>query len=271
MGLRIIKGRDFSQRLLTDSGVSVLVNETMVRKMGWTEPLGKRLLGNGGAVIGHVIGVVQDFNFKSLRTAIEPFVMLPLNDDFTALPASARPSQQRLMVVNIKGEDVGQTLDFIGGVVRQADALHPFEFAFLDQQLDDLYKSEHNLTRLIGIFAGICIFIACLGLFGLVAFTTEQRSREIGTRKVLGASAMQIILLLAQRILILVLIASVLAAIISYLAMDKWLAGFAYRTSINPLVFLLAAVLAAGVAFATVALQSYKTASADPVNALREE
>ena len=116
-----------------------------------------------------------------------------------------------------------------------------------------------------------CIFIACLGLFGLVAFTTEQRSREIGTRKVLGASTFQIILLLSQRILLLVLIASVVAAVISYLAMDKWLAGFAYRAGINPLVFVLAAILAAGVAFITVALQSYKTASADPVHALREE
>jgi putative ABC transport system permease protein len=174
------------------------------------------------------------------------------------------------MVLNIKGEDVGPTLDFVEGVIRQADARHPFEYAFLDQQLDNLYKAEHNLTRLIGIFAGICIFIACLGLFGLVAFTTEQRSREIGTRKVLGASTFQIIVLLAQRILLLVVIASVVAAVISYLAMDKWLTGFAYHASINPLAFVLAAVLAAGVAFITVALQSYKTASADPVNALRE-
>jgi putative ABC transport system permease protein len=271
LGLQIVKGRDFSQRLLTDTGVSALVNETMVHKMGWTEPLGKRVYGNGGIVIGHVIGVVKDFNFKSLRTVIEPFALLPLTDDFTGLPESARPSQQRLMVLNIKGENVGRTLDFVEAVLRQADARHPFEYEFLDQQLNNLYKSEHDLTRLIAIFAAICIFIACLGLFGLIAFTTEQRSREIGTRKVLGATAFQIIMLLAQRILILVLIASVLAAVISYFAMDRWLLGFAYRAGINPLVFVLAAVLAAGVAFITVALQSYKTASADPVNALREE
>jgi putative ABC transport system permease protein len=272
MGLQIVRGRDFSQRLLTDTGLSALVNETMVHKMGWIEPLGKRIQAGGpsGPVI-HVIGVVKDFNFKSLHTLIEPFGMLPLNDDLSGLPESARPSQQRLLVLNIKGDDVGKTLDYVGDVMRQVDARHPFNYAFLDQQLDNLYKSEHNLTRLIGIFAAICIFIACLGLFGLVAFTTEQRSREIGTRKVLGASAFQIIMLLAQRILLLVVIASVLAAVLSYFAMDKWLAGFAYRAAINPLVFVLAAVLAAGVAFITVALQSYKTASADPVNALREE
>jgi putative ABC transport system permease protein len=269
MGMQIDKGRDFSQRLLTDTGLSTLVNETLVHKMGWTEPLGKRIQAGGLTI--HVIGVVKDFNFKSLHTIIEPFALLPISDDFSALPESARPSMQRLMVLNINGEDVGQTLDFVERVIRQADARHPFEYEFLDQQLDNLYKSEHNLTRLIGIFAAICIFIACLGLFGLVAFTTEQRSREIGTRKVLGATAFQIIMLLAQRILLLVAIASLLAAVISYFAMDKWLAGFAYRAGINPLVFVLAAVLAAGVAFITVALQSYKTASADPVNALREE
>jgi putative ABC transport system permease protein len=269
MGMQIVKGRDFSQRLLTDTGVSVLVNETLVHKLGWTEPLGKRI--QAGGLVAHVIGVVKDFNFKSLHTLIEPFGLMPISDDFSALPESARPSMQRLIVLNIKGDDVGQTLDFVQGVIRQADPRHPFEYAFLDQQLDNLYKSEHNLTRLIGIFAAICIFIACLGLFGLVAFTTEQRSREIGTRKVLGASTFQIILLLAKHILVLVLIASVVAAVISYFAMDKWLAGFAYRAGINPLVFVVAAILAAGVAFITVALQSYKSASADPVNALREE
>jgi putative ABC transport system permease protein len=269
MGMQLVKGRDFSQRLLTDTGLSTLVNETMVRKMGWIEPLGKRIQAGGLTI--HVIGVVRDFNFKSLRTIIEPFALLPISDDFSALPESARPSMQRLIVLNIKGEQVGKTLDFIQGVIRQADARHPFEYQFLDQQLDSLYKAEHNLTQLISIFAVICIFIACLGLFGLVAFTTEQRSREIGTRKVLGATAFQIILLLAKRTLVIIAIASVLAAIISYFAMDKWLLGFAYRTDINPLVFVLAAVLAAGVAFITVALQSYKTASADPVNALREE
>ena len=124
--------------------------------------------------------------------------------------------------------------------------------------------------KLIGIFAAICIFIACLGLFGLAAFTTEQRTREIGTRKVLGATPWQIITLLARRILMLVAIAAVLASVIAYFAIDEWLAGFAYRAGINPLVFLLAAAAAAAVAFATVALQAYKAASADPVNALRE-
>ncbi|MEO8315159.1 MAG: FtsX-like permease family protein, partial [Pseudomonadota bacterium] len=125
-------------------------------------------------------------------------------------------------------------------------------------------------TKLIGIFAGVSIFIACMGLFGLAAFTTEQRSREIGTRKVLGATAWQIVGLLARRILVLVLVASVLASIASYFAIDEWLAGFAYRAPVNALIFLLAAAAAAAVAFATVAAQSWRTAHADPVHSLRQ-
>ncbi|MEP7314868.1 MAG: FtsX-like permease family protein, partial [Pseudomonadota bacterium] len=269
MGLKLVAGRDISQRLLTDVGEAIIVNQTLVRKMGWTEPLGKRI--QAGSQSGRVIGVVEDFNFKSLHTLIEPFAMHPMTNDFSQVPEINKPFIQRLLVLNISGSEVGQTLEHVESVMQKADPKHPFEYAFLDQQLDNLYKSEHRLTRLTGIFAAICIFIACLGLFGLAAYTTEQRTREIGTRKVLGATTWQIIMLLSRRILLLVVIASALAAVAAYFAMDEWLAGFAYRTSINPLVFVLSAAAAAAVAFATVAMQSYKTASADPVNALRFE
>jgi putative ABC transport system permease protein len=143
------------------------------------------------------------------------------------------------------------------------------EYTFPDDALDKLYKSENQLLKLIAIFAAICIFIACLGLFGLASFTTEMRTREIGTRKVLGATTWQIIGLLAKPIMVLVLIAAVLAAVISYFAIDEWLSTFAYKAGINPLIFLVSAIVAAVVAFFTVAAQSYRTASADPVNALR--
>ena len=267
MGLKILQGRDFSRRLLTDVGANWLVNEAMVRKMGWTEPLGKRI--QLGLQTGRVVGVVRDFNFKSLHYKIEPFAMYTLTNDFANTPEVFRPFQQRLLVISISGDDVGQTLGHIESVMSQVDPKHPFEYTFLDDSLDQLYKSEHQLMRLIGIFAVVCIFIACLGLFGLASFTTEQRTREIGTRKVLGATTWQIIALLARRILTLVLIAAALASIVSYFAIDKWLTGFAYRASIDPLIFVLSAAAAALVAFTTVALQSYKTASADPVQALR--
>lgn len=266
MGLQILQGRDLSKRLLTDVGTNVLVNETLVRKLGWSDPIGKHI--NFGQN-GRVIGVVRDFNFRSLHTPVEPLVMYPTTHDFSDVPEVFRPFQQRLLILKISGEDVGHTLGYIERTMTAIDPKHPFEYTFLDDSLDQLYKSEHQLMRLIGIFSAVCIFIACLGLFGLASFTTEQRTREIGTRKVLGATTWEIIGLLARRILVLVLIAAALAAVIAYFAIDEWLTGFAYRAGINPWIFVLSAASAAAVAFVTVALQSYKTASADPVQALR--
>jgi putative ABC transport system permease protein len=267
MGLKIVEGRDFSRKLLTDVGTNFLVNEAMVRKMGWEKPIGKRLQLAGQS--GRVVGVVHDFNFKSLRSSIEPFVMFPMNNDYSNVSPVVRPLLQQLLVLNVSGEDVPGTLGHIERVMSQADPLHPFDYTFLDDSLDKLYKSETQLMKLIGLFAAVCIFIACLGLFGLAAFATEQRTHEIGTRKVLGATSMQIIVLLSKRILLIVVIAAVLASAIAYFAIDEWLAGFAYRAGINPFIFVLSAIVAAAVAFATVALQSFKTARADPVEALR--
>jgi len=180
-----------------------------------------------------------------------------------------KPFQQRQLILHIANGQTSKALAHARSVMAEADPRHPFEFRFLDDALAEQYKAETTLTKLIGIFASVSIFIACMGLFGLAAFTTEQRSREIGTRKVLGATAWQIITLLAKRILVLVLVASGLAAVASWFAIDEWLTGFAYRAGINPLIFVLATVLAATVAYATVAAQSWRTANSDPVNAFR--
>jgi putative ABC transport system permease protein len=267
LGLKITQGRDLSSRLLTDVGVNLLVNEALVRKMGWTNPLGKRV--QLGIRNGRVVGVVGDFNFKSLHTVIEPLIIVQQPIDMTQVAEINKPFQQRQLILDIAAQDMPRTLAHVEKVITDADPRHPFEYIFLDESLNSLYKSESALTKLIAIFAGISILIACMGLFGLAAFTTEQRTREIGTRKVLGATSWQIVRLLARPILVLVVIASVLAAVLSYFAIDEWLTSFAYKAGINPLIFLLATVVAAVVAFITVALQSWKTASADPVNALR--
>ena len=267
MGLKILQGRDLSARLLTDVGTNVLINEALVKKMGWTNPLGKRI--QLGIRSGRVVGVVGDFNFKSLHTLIEPLIIVQQPIDMSQVAEINKPFQQRQLILDISGQDIPKTLAHVEKVISEADPRHPFEFIFLDESLNSLYKSESALTKLIAIFAGISILIACMGLFGLAAFTTEQRTREIGTRKVLGATSWQIVGLLARPILVLVVIASVLAAVLSYFAIDEWLTSFAYKAGINPLIFLLATVVAAVVAFITVALQSWKTASADPVNALR--
>lgn len=264
LGLTVVKGRDLSSTPQSDIGSDFLVNESLVTKMGWTEPLGKRVMN------GRVVGVVRDFHFKSLKHQIAPLFLRRLNNDMSRVQENFRPFQTRQLILDISGAEVSKTLSFVKGVIAEADPAHPFEYRFLDDALKAQYKSELSLTTLIGIFAGVSIFIACMGLFGLTAFTTEQRSREIGTRKVLGATAWQIVGLLVRRILVLVLIAAVLASIASYFAIDEWLAGFAYRADINPLVFVLASLAAGAVSFATVATQSWHTANADPVKSLRQ-
>lgn len=270
MGMTVKEGRGFSQRFLTDVGASFVVNEALVTTLGWTEPIGKRM--SVGTLSGRVIGVVRNFNFKSLHSPVEPFVMYRMPEDaYAAVPEQQRPFVRQELVLNIAGENIARTLSSIEDVFKDMDPVHPFEFNFLDESLDKLYTSEKQLMRLIGLFAAICIFIACLGLFGLAAFTTEQRTKEIGIRKVLGASTGQIIFLLSRNVLQLVGAAAVVAWLAAYLAIDQWLAGFAYRAPISPLIFVAATAAAALVAFATIALQSYRTARADPVGALRYE
>ncbi len=267
MGLSIIAGHNLSSRLVTEVGSNVLVNEALVRKMGWTNPIGKRVQFRGA---GRVVGVVGDFNFKTLHHRIDPLVMVSLNNDMSRVREIERPFQRRQLILDVSPSETYRALAVAERVMARADPQHPFEYQFLDAALARLYGTERSLTRLIGIFAVISIFIACLGLYGLSAFISEQRSREIGTRKVLGATAWQIVGLLAGRILVLVLVASAPAGVAAYFAVDEWLQGFAYRASINPLIFLLAAVVAVAVAFATVAAQSWRTANADPVQALRQ-
>lgn len=270
MGMQLVAGRDFSRRLLTDVGTSFIVNEAFVRLMAWEEPLGKQIQ-LAGAGVGRVIGVVSDFNFKSLHTAIEPFAMHRLQDDFSNVAEINRPFETRVLVANIAGGAITEGLRLLQDTFNEVDPAHPFEFTFLDDSLNELYASEQNLMGLLGIFAAICIFIACLGLYGLASFTTEQRTKEIGIRRVLGASAAQIVWLLSRSMLMLILSAAVVAALIAWLAIDEWLAGFAYRAPVNPLVFVGAALAAALVALVTLTLQSSGTVRADPVDALRYE
>jgi putative ABC transport system permease protein len=266
MGIELIEGRDFSKRLLTDVGDSYLVNETMVKKMGWDQPLGKRIQN------GRVIGVVKDFHYNSLKNNLEPFVLARFSGTQN-VAAQNRNLMIQYLVLNLARDNIFQTLNFIEEKFAEFDPKHPFESKFLDDYLNELYFSEQRLMKLIGIFAAVCIFISCMGLFGLAAFTTEQRTKEIGIRKVLGASTWQIITMLARNILLLVLGGAIIASLIAYYAMDEYLSAFVYRININHdlWVFLVSAAVAAAVAYITIALQSFKTAHANPINALRYE
>ncbi len=266
MGLELVSGRGFNIRLLTDVGGSVVVNETMVKNMGWSEPLGKRIRG------GRVIGVVRDFNYASLHTPIENFVLMTYPDnEFEDMDQEQGPFVTRHLWVRIAGDDVRGTLNYIEEQMQRFDPKHPFQFRFFDDTLDQLYQSEERLMKLVGIFSVICIFIACLGLYGLASFTTEQRTKEIGIRKVLGASSIQIISLLAKNMLGLVAAGAALATVVSYLALNEWLSGFAFRVAITPLPFLIAALTALTIAYTTIALQTMKAARSDPALSLNHE
>jgi len=286
MGLTILEGHGPSDEISSASVTGapgaggapariteIVVNEALVRGLHWKEAIGKRVqIGQGpGGNTATVVGVVKDFNFRSVHDEIAPFAIYRLVDNFAQLPPALRQNQQRPLVVSISGKDVPGTINFIRDTIRKFDPVHPFAFEFLDDSLERLYVADQRLTRLIGIFASLCIFIACLGLFGLAAFTAAQRTREIGVRKVFGARTAQIVSLLAHRIVFLVLAAAVVASVLAYLVMSAWLRTFAFHTSINPAIFLIGAIAGLGIAYLTVALQSLKAARAHPVRALRYE
>ena len=284
MGLKLIAGHGPVDDVASAAGAGpagasasqiseIVVNEALVRRMHWEEAVGKRFeLGQGpGGQKGTVVGVVQDFNFRSVHEDVAPFAIYRRVEDFSRTPPVLRLHEERTMVVNIAGNNVAATMDFVRETLRKFDALHPFEFQFLDDSLQKLYVADARLTRLISIFAGLCIFIACLGLFGLASFMAAQRTREIGVRKVFGAHTGQIITLLAHRIVYLVSGAAVVASVLAYLVMKAWLQNFAFRTEINPLLFVLAAFVGLAIAYLTVALQSMKAARAHPVTSLRYE
>jgi putative ABC transport system permease protein len=282
MGLQILEGRGPSDEVAEAAAAEgsgpitireIVVNEALVRALHWDQPVGKRFeLGQGPqAQTGTVVGVVKDFNFRSVHSEVEPFAIYRLVQSFAQMPPALRDMQQRPLVLNIAGDDVSGTIEHVRETIRKFDSRHPFEFEFLDDSLNELYAEDRRLTRLIGIFAGLCIFIACLGLFGLAAFTTQQRTREIGVRKVFGARTRQIVALLAQRIVWLVIAAAAVAGVLVYAVMKAWLANFAFRTGIDPLIFLTAALAGLGIAYFTVALQSLKAARARPVESLRYE
>jgi len=263
LGIPIVAGRDFDAA--SRAGRQFIVNETFVRQVGWDDPVGRQQFD------GRVVGVVRDFHFGSLREPIEPLLLEFIGDDPAPVAEARRAFVQRTLIIRISGRDFAGTIRHIGNTMRRFDSASPFEYTLLDEGMRSLYDTERRMLTLIAVFASLCIFIACLGLFGLTAFATQQRSREIAIRKVLGASPRQIVWLLSRRVLWLICIGGLVAAVAAWAAMDEWLAGFAYRVRINPLLLMLAILLAAGVALVTVALQSLRTARADPTDTLRHE
>ena len=263
--IKILAGRDFSKEYRTDDSLAVLVNRTMVDKMGWGSPekaLGQQLFTPRGHE--RVVGVMDNFHFVSLEHPIKPFVL-----DITTGGAGAFFT--KYLVARINSENQEETLAYIEKEWLSVAPRFPFEYFFLEDRLDQLYRSQNELGRLVGYFSILAVFIACLGLFALSSFTAEKRTREIGIRKVVGASNGIIARLMAMDFLKLVLISNVLALPITIYIMHNWLNGFAFHTDLNWMIFVVTIIGVLFIAIVTVLFQSLKASMTNPVEALRTE
>jgi putative ABC transport system permease protein len=259
LGMEIVAGNDFRETLGDSERIPVLLNQSAVEDMQLTEPIGQVITwGRDADVFYQVIGVVKDFHYGSLRQEIGPLM----------IRQSEAPGR---VLVKISTDDVQGTLAALETAWAGIEQEAAFNYRFLDEQFERLYDGERRTGNLFSLAAAFAIFVSCLGLFGLAAYSAEQRTREIGIRKVLGATIGGIVGLLSKEFLRLVLIAFVLAAPLAWFIMDRWLEDFAYRIEIGPGIFALSAVLALTVALSSVVWQAIRAAVADPVKSIRYE
>lgn len=259
MGFELLEGRNFSKDFPSDS-TAVLVNEAVVEEMGWENPVGEKVITFNGPEPSEltVVGVLKNFNFESLRDRVRP-ILLQLGDFGND------------MTVRVRFEDPREAVDFVESTWKEFAPGEPFEYVFMDERFDDLYRSEQRLGKLFTIFTVLAIFIASLGLFGLAAYTAEQRTKEIGVRKVMGATVMGIMRILSMEFVKYIGIAFIIAIYPAYYFISKWLENFAYRVDISIGTFILGGLLALVVAVLTVSYQSWKAARMNPANTLRYE
>jgi putative ABC transport system permease protein len=267
LGLELVAGRDFNQDMQTDKDHAYIINETAVKELGLGTPeqaLGETLLWptwrNPDSVKrGQIIGVVKDFHYKSLYDRVEPAVL------------QIYPEAYWKVAVKIKAANLENALADVKEIWNKFSPEYPLEYNFLDESFDKMYKAEDKLKTLLMIFTGIAIFVGCLGLFGLAAYASERRTKEIGIRKVLGASVSGIVLLLSKDFLKLISLALLIASPIAWYFMDQWLQDFAYRIELSWWIFALAGFFALLIAFITISFQAIRAALANPVKNLRTE
>ncbi len=262
-GLEVAEGRFFDTDRPADS-VSVVINETAVRILGFDDPIGMAIIndnGPGDPIIAPIIGVIKDFHLQSLHWEIRPMLLHPFRQDGFG----------RYTAVKITSEDKQGTLEYIESIWKKYAIDQPFEYIFLDDDFDQLYLDEERTRKIVTIFTVLAMFIASLGLFGLSSFIAEQRTKEVGIRKVLGASVTNIYLLLSKDILKLVAIATIISWPITYMTMNRWLENFAYRIEFDQLLFIISGAIAFIIAQATVTSQALRAANSNPVKALKYE
>jgi putative ABC transport system permease protein len=273
MEVQLTAGRNFLRTYPTDVTDALILNESAMRRFGWSSPnqaLGRELeYWQKGFQPAVVIGVARDFHYASLHNSTDPLIIRLLDPNEPVYPILVQAPG--VISVRIRSHDIPDTLEFMRSKWKEIDPYHPFEYFFLDEYIDQLYRAEQRLARIFGYFSLLAVFIACLGMFGLASFTAEQRTREIGMRKVLGATAPQILLLLSMDFAKLVVAAFALALPFAYFAMSKWLQSFAYRVEIGSWTFALVGCAALLIALLTVGYHVIKVAHTNPVNVLQYE
>ncbi|MEM6766445.1 MAG: ABC transporter permease [Bacteroidota bacterium] len=266
MGMEVLAGRDFSEDFSTDAQRAFLINEAAAEKLGWENPINQELTLTyyyKGEIqkSGKVVGMVKDFHFNSLHKRVDPVIM----------HVSGPTYYTNMLIIRAIGADLPGTLEHIEKKWTAFNPNRPFEYEFMDEVFDALYRKEESLAKVTSVFSLLAVCIACLGLFGLAAFTAEQRTKEVGIRKVLGASATSIIALMSWDFLKLVLIAFVLSLPLSYYFMQDWLKSFAYRVTPGLGIFLFSGLVCLAIAFLTVSSQAYRASQTNLVDALRNE
>jgi putative ABC transport system permease protein len=266
LGLEVVAGRGFTEEDAERPGTPVYVlNEAAARALGWTpeEAVGKPFSIGSGQPEGAVIGVVRDFHVRSMHQAI-PAVSLQLH-------APTTWGSGNTLVARLSADGIRTGMEQVKARLAEVAPEVPFEYTFLDDTFDAMYRAEERLGHVFGLFAAVAIAVACLGLFGLATYAAETRTKEIGIRKALGASAAQVVQLLTREFAALVAVAFVLGVPAAYVAMAQWLEAFAYRVALGPSFFAGAGALALVVALATVGTQALRAARTDPARALRSE
>jgi putative ABC transport system permease protein len=267
LGIKLIAGRDFSKDIASDTSHAFIVSEAGAKLLGYTNPEDAlehevswpRWVGPDTVKTGKVIGVVKDFHLNSLKESIPPIIIHIFPQAYSSL------------ALKVKSEDLPATIAHLESTWKKFNSEWPFEYRFIDDNFDKLYKAEEKLATLFKFFTGFTIFVACLGLFGLVVYSTTQKYKEISIRKVLGAEEGSIVLHLGKTYVLLILVAFVVAIPFSYYVAYQWLQRFTYRIDITPILFIKAGLFIFVISILTVGIQSFKAARANPVNALKEQ
>jgi len=260
MGIEVVAGRNFSRDFIDDRHQAILINETAAKQFGWVEAVGKTITELDDKMpTKTIVGVVKDFHIRSLYNPIEPLYIENEAEKFN------------LVVIKIRPDSVSEAMHFLEKKWKKIDSSQMFDYWFLDEGFDRLYRDVKRLSTIFSCFTLLAIVIACLGLFGLASFTAEQRTKEIGIRKALGASVPDILIMLLKTSIKWVLVANIIAWPIAYYVSNDWLEDYPYRIKMNPGIFVIAGLLALLIALITVSYQAVKAARANPVDALRYE